>query len=376
MDLSIILTYRCNSRCSMCNIWQHPTLPAEEIPLETLAKLPGGFDYLNLTGGEPTLRVDLEEIVDRLHPKTRQLEISTNGLQGDKLERIIRKHPDVKIRISLEGIGERNNAIRGEKNGFERKMETMKKLVGAGGGDLGFATTFQDDNCDQILDLFRLCNSFGGEMATSALHNGYQFHKIDNDPYNRERIARAVQPLIVEMLRSRRPKNWFRAYLNLGLMKKILGQPRLIPCTAGRDFAFIDPWGRVYACNVRPDLEIGDLNEQTWEEIYRSPRAAEARTRVARCTHNCWMVGSAKTAMRNKYFSKLPRLGPLAWVVVNKLRVALGRPIPFENYVDFSDVARTPIPARRESWLGRIFRPTFQKKSEKPYGAFNNVMNK
>ncbi|HOO20281.1 MAG TPA: radical SAM/SPASM domain-containing protein [Kiritimatiellia bacterium] len=376
MDLSIILTYRCNSRCSMCNIWQHPTLPAEEVTLETLAKLPGGFDYLNLTGGEPTLRTDLEAVVDLLHPKTRQLEISTNGLQADKLERILRKHPDVKIRISLEGIGERNNAIRGEKNGFERKRDTMKRLKAAGGCDLGFATTFQDDNCDQLLDLYRLCNSFGGEMATSALHNGYQFHKTDNEPYNRVRIARAVQPLIVEMLRSRRPKNWFRAYLNLGLMKKILGQPRLIPCTAGRDFAFVDPWGRVYACNVRPDLEIGDLTAQTWEEIYHGPRAVEARTKVARCTHNCWMVGSAKTAIRNKHVARLPRLKPLAWVLVNKLRVALGRPVPFDRYVDFRDVADSPVVPKRETWLGKTFRPAFQTKREKPYGAFNNVMNK
>ncbi|MGD9612441.1 MAG: radical SAM/SPASM domain-containing protein [Kiritimatiellia bacterium] len=376
MDVSVILTYRCNSRCSMCHVWQHPTLPAEEVPPAVLAKLPAGFDYLNLTGGEPTLRADLEEIVDLLHPKARQLEISTNGLQGDKLERIVRKHPDVKIRISLEGLGAKNDALRGEKDGFERKMATMRRLVAAGGRDLGFATTFQDDNADQLLALYKLCGRFGGELATSALHNGFQFHKIDNEPTNRVRIARAVQPLIVELLRSRRPKNWFRAYLNLGLMKKILGQPRLIPCTAGRDFAFVDPWGRVYACNVRPDLEIGDLATQTWKEIVRGPRAAEARTRVARCTHNCWMVGSAKTAMRNPYFAKLPRLRPLAWVIANKLRVARGRPVDFDREVDFADVAQSPIVPRRESWLGKPFRPAFQRKSERPYGAFNNGMNR
>ena len=376
MDISIILTYRCNSHCSMCHVWQHPTLPAEEVTTATLSKLPSGFDYLNLTGGEPTLRADLEEIVDLLHPKTRQLEISTNGLQPDKLERIVQKHPDVKIRISLEGLGARNDAIRGEKNGFARKMETMRRLVAAGGRDLGFATTFQDDNCDQILDLFKLCCSFGGEMATSALHNGFQFHKIDNEPYNRVRTARAVQPLIVELLKSRRPKNWFRAYLNLGLMKKILGQPRLIPCTAGRDFMFVDPWGRVYACNVRPDLEIGDLTVQTWQEILHGPRADEARAKVSHCAHNCWMVGSAKTAMRHPRFSRLPRLRPLAWVLANKLRVTLGLPIDFDREVDFSDVAQSPIAAPRESWLGKVFRPTFQKKSEKPYGAYNNAMNK
>ena len=375
MDISIILTYRCNSRCSMCHIWQHPTLPAEEVTLATLAKLPSGFDYLNLTGGEPTLRADLEEIVDLLHPKTRQLEISTNGLQGDKLERILRKYPDIKIRISLEGIGAVNDAIRGEKNGFERKQATMKRLVVAGGHDIGFATTFQDDNCNQLLDIYRLCCSFGGEMATSALHNGFQFHKVDNEPYNRIRVARAVQPLILEMLKSRHPKNWFRAYLNLGLMKKILGQPRMIPCTAGRDFLFVDPWSRVYACNVRADLEIGDLATQTWTDIYQGPRAIAARTTVAHCVHNCWMVGSAKTAIRNKYFARLPRLKPLAWVVVNKLRVTLGLPVNFDRAVNFSDVATGSVITQRESWLGKTFRPTFQEKTDHPYDAFHDAMN-
>ena len=367
MDLSVILTYRCNSRCSMCHVWQHPTLSAEEVTPATLAKLPSGFDYLSLTGGEPTLRADLEEVVDLLHPKTRQLEISTNGLQGDKLERIVRKHPDVNIRLSLEGIGAKNDAIRGEKDGFERKLATMRRLVAAGGRDLGFATTFQDDNADQLLELYRLCCDFGGEMATSALHNGFQFHKIDNEPTNRIRTARAVQSLIVELLKSRRPKNWFRAYLNLGLMKKILGQPRLIPCTAGRNFAFVDPWGRVYACNVRPDLEIGDLTTQTWKEIIRGPRAAEARTRVARCTHNCCLDGQARSASRAKAWQ---------WIVANKLRGAFGLPVDFDREVDFSDIAQSPIVPKRESWLNKSFRPAFQKRTERPYGSFNNVVNK
>ena len=55
MDLSVILTYRCNSKCSMCYIWQNPTNPEKEISLKKLNDLPDGFDYLNLTGGEPTL---------------------------------------------------------------------------------------------------------------------------------------------------------------------------------------------------------------------------------------------------------------------------------------------------------------------------------
>jgi len=376
MELSIILTYRCPSRCAMCHIWQHPTLPEEEITLETLAKLPRGFDSLHLTGGEPTRREDLEKIVDLLHPTARRLKITTNGLQGDKLERIIQKYPEVKIRISLDGIETRNDSIRGEKMGFDRKIKTMRRLMAAGGKDLGFVTTLQDENCDQLLDLYHLCESFGGEMETTALHNGFQFHKIDNQPTNRIRIARAIQPLITELLKSSRPKNWFRAFLHLGLMKKILGQPRLIPCTAGRDFLFVDPWGLVYACNVRPDLEIGDLTTQSWKEILRSSELQAARTQVAHCTQNCWMGESARTAIRNKQFSRLPKWGPLKWVLANKLRVMLGLPVDFDSMVDFSDIADTPVAPPRISWLGKNFQAVLQKKSEKPYGAYNNVVNK
>jgi len=376
MDLSIILTYRCQSRCSMCHIWQHPTLPEEELTLATLAKLPKGFTLLQLTGGEPTLREDLEDIVDLLRPRTRQLEISTNGLQGDKLERIIQKHPDVKIRISLEGIDIRNDSLRGEPMGFDRKIKTMKRLIEAGGKDLGFAITVQDENCDQLLELYHLCESFGGEMDTSALHNGFQFHTMDNQPINRVRIARAVPSLIVEQLKSSRPTNWFRAYLNLGLMKKILGQPRMSPCTAGRDFLFLDPWAQVYACNVRPDLEVGDLATQTWKEILRSSSLQAARTQVAHCTQNCWMGESSRTAIRRPHISRLPKWGALKWVLTNKLRVMLGLPVDIERIVDFSDVADTPVAPPRTSWLKKTFRPTVQKKSEKPYGAYNNVVNK
>ena len=127
MDVAVILTYRCNSRCSMCHIWQNPTSPEDEISLGTLDKIPSNIDYLNLTGGEPTLREDLEAIVDLPYPRAMTLEISSNGSRPERLEPTIGRYPDVKIRFSLDGIGERNHWIRGELGGFERK----RKATGA-----------------------------------------------------------------------------------------------------------------------------------------------------------------------------------------------------------------------------------------------------
>jgi MoaA/NifB/PqqE/SkfB family radical SAM enzyme len=330
----------------MCYIWKNPTDPKEEVSLETLAKLPGGFDNLNVSGGEPTLRKDLGEIIELVYPKARITEISSNGLHPERLIPIIKKFPNIKVRFSLEGNAATNDAIRGEKGGFATKVAGLRALREAGGKDLGFATVIQDENIDQLVDLYTFATKEGYELATSTLHNAWQFYKNDNYFYERTKVARSVEGLIEALLRSGRPKNWFRAYLNLGLIEKILGHDRLIPCSAGRDFAFIDPWSDVWACNVRKDLPMGNLARQSWDEIINGPEARATRRKVAACSQNCWMVTTARTAMRSTLIPQVPKVGPLMWVLKNKAKLALGRQICFDDYIDYSDVRVSPSVGR------------------------------
>ncbi len=348
MDLTVISTYRCNSRCQMCYIWQNPTHPKEEITSSTLAKLPGGFDNLNVSGGEPTLRRDLPELIDVVYPKARVTEISSNGLRPDRLLPIIKKYPNIKVRFSLEGNEATNNAIRGEKNGFATKLKGLRMLREAGGTDLGFAMVIQDENADQLVRVYELARAEGVELATSTLHNAWQFYKNDNHFYDRTNVAREVEGLITAMLKTNKPKNWFRAYLNLGLIEKILGHDRLIPCTAGTDFAFIDPWSDVWACNVRSDLPLGNLVSQSWSEILVSDAARASIAKVKACSQNCWMVTTARTAMRSNIAPQLPKLRPMAWVIRNKLKVALGGNVDFEQYVDYGLVEPSPMVVRHQ----------------------------
>ncbi|HEY8518631.1 MAG TPA: radical SAM protein [Gammaproteobacteria bacterium] len=352
MDLTIISTYRCNSRCQMCYIWKHPTVQKEEITVETLAKLPDGFDNLNISGGEPTLRTDLADIVDVVYPKARITEISSNGLHAERLVPIIKRYPNIKVRFSLEGNELTNDAIRGEKNGFRTKLAGMRMLKEAGGTDLGFAMVIQDENAEQLVWVYELAQKEGLELSTSTLHNAWQFYKNDNYFYDRIKVARQVERLITAMLRTRSVKNWFRAYLNLGLIEKILGHDRLIPCTAGRDFAFIDPWSDVWACNVRADLLLGNLARQSWDEIMQSEAAQVAARKVAACRQNCWMVTTARTAMRSRLIPQAPKLGPLAWVAWNKLKVSLGGSVNFGAYIDYGHVEPNPF-VPRQSFLGK-----------------------
>ena len=53
---TVIVTYRCNARCSMCNRYKAPSKPEEEISIETIKKLPKMY-FTNITGGEPFIDV-------------------------------------------------------------------------------------------------------------------------------------------------------------------------------------------------------------------------------------------------------------------------------------------------------------------------------
>jgi sulfatase maturation enzyme AslB (radical SAM superfamily) len=208
------------------------------------------------------------------------------------------------------------------------------------------------------------------------LHNGFQFHKSDNVPYDRLRVAREIESLIVAMLKTNNVKNWFRAYLNLGLIAKVLGHDRLLPCTAATDFVFVDPWADMFACNVRPDLKLGNLEKQSWDELLNSARANEIRNQVAACQQNCWMVGSAKTAMRHSRFARLPKMGPLMWVIENKVRVIVGQKIEFARFVDYSQAHRDAAAPKRVSHLNLAEKRTLQTKDDAHYVRFGEFFNR
>lgn len=86
---TVIVTYRCNARCTMCNRYKCPSKPEEEISIETLKKLPEMY-FTNITGGEPFIREDLPEIVRELYKKSDRIVISTNGFLQTVLSNSVR----------------------------------------------------------------------------------------------------------------------------------------------------------------------------------------------------------------------------------------------------------------------------------------------
>lgn len=316
---SIIVTYRCNARCNMCHTWRYPSKSQKEIDAGLIKKLPRLF-FANVTGGEPFVREDLPDIVAELRKRSRRIVISTNGFFTDRIVELCKRYPEVGIRISIEGLRETNNLIRGIPEGYSRTLETLKRLREMGVRDIGFAMTVQDMNYNDLVALYEMASSQGYEFATAALHNSHYFHKLDNRIEKAEEVTAALQKLIVKLLKSGKFKKWFRAYFNYGLINYIRGNPRLLPCEMGKDGFFLDPYGHVLACNGMDEMmSMGNIKEQSWDEIWNSKRAMEVRAAVKMCKKNCWMIGSAAPAMVNH------PIKPILWVLKNKTRILFGR---------------------------------------------------
>ncbi len=319
-EICIILTYRCNAKCNMCDVWHYPTKANDEITIEDIKKLPSGLRFINVTGGEPFIRRDIEDIIKVIRPKTERIVISTNGFFTDRIVALCEKYPDLGIRISTEGLQKTNDAIRKIPGGFDRTLRTLLTLRRMGIRDIGFGMTVQDMNCKDLLPLYELSDALGYEFATATLHNSHYFHKLDNAINDKDMVCSEFSKLITELLKSNSVKKWFRAYFNYGLMNYIYGGKRFLPCEMGTESCFVDPSGDVLACNGMDEkIPMGNIKEQTFDEIWNSTQADKVRNMVKTCQKQCWMVGNAVPVIK-KYLYK-----PAAWVLKNKLRVLLNK---------------------------------------------------
>ncbi|MGH9495050.1 MAG: radical SAM protein, partial [Candidatus Sulfotelmatobacter sp.] len=119
---SVKLTENCQAKCVTCNYWQTrwedglDTGKAVAI-IDRLGE--SGIRYLRFTGGEPLLRRDLFQIMQRADmARFKRVTIQTNGLLLKKLHKEINASPINKVAVSIDGLESSNDLIRGIKGYF------------------------------------------------------------------------------------------------------------------------------------------------------------------------------------------------------------------------------------------------------------------
>ena len=113
--------------CKMCNIWSNPSDPRREITARDLEKMPE-VNITNITGGEPLIREDLDELVEVIFRHSKRVCVSTSGWYTERIFKLAEKFPSLGFRVSIEGLSEKNDELRGRDGGFDRGLRTLLGL--------------------------------------------------------------------------------------------------------------------------------------------------------------------------------------------------------------------------------------------------------
>lgn len=134
--LRISLTDTCNFRCNYCMPEEHYTfLPSKQLmtpeELESIARIfkKLGVTKIRLTGGEPLVRSDFGEILDRLHKLDVDLYITTNGLLIDRYLEKIKASRVRSINVSLDTLDSATFQRITRRDGFKRVWKNIHLLI-------------------------------------------------------------------------------------------------------------------------------------------------------------------------------------------------------------------------------------------------------
>lgn len=305
IDCVIGVTYNCNSRCVMCDIWKIRDFP--ELPVFEYQKISTSLRDINISGGEPFLRKDLPEIIETVVkrcPRARMV-ISTNGFMPDLIERQMKKilliKPDIGVAISVDGYGDMHGTIRGIPNAWGKNMDLLERLQKLGMKNLRLAFTILPQNVQDFGKVYDETRKRGVQFthafAQSSDHYFGGIH-LENHP-DIQVLHEQYRYVIAQELKSWNPKRWARAFFAYGLYQFSIKREQVLNNDPGTKFFYLDPRGVVYPSVVHT-FPMGNIqNVNTWEELWYSDRAEEARKRVRESDRRCWMICTARTAIKS-----------------------------------------------------------------------------
>jgi MoaA/NifB/PqqE/SkfB family radical SAM enzyme len=317
LNLTVSVTYRCNSRCLTCNVYDKK---AEEFTAEefdrTFASMGRAPYWYTMSGGEPFLRSDLTEICTSAyrHGRPGIINIPTNGLLTDRIpsmvEEITAGCPDsqVIVNLSLDEIGERHDEIRGVPGNFDRALATYRALRALGAPNLtvGVHTVISVHNVERIPRIY--------EYVTKELSPDSYITEIAEERIELETMGAGVTPdaaaygvavdFLIERIKagsysgiSRITQSFRVRYYEL--VKRYLATGRqIIPCYAGTASAQIAPDGDVWSCCVRAE-PLGNLRDVGYDfgKIWFGERAERDRAMVRSGGCACPLANASYTNM-------------------------------------------------------------------------------
>jgi len=322
IKLNFVLTYQCNSRCSMCNIWKKGKTGKELTigEIEQFFSKSNEFSWIDLSGGEIFLRDDLQDVAKIIISKCEDLflfHFATNGLLTDRVVTFVgwllksQNVPKVLVTVSVDGYESLHDKIRGVPGGFKKTIATFAALrkFNSKKFKVFLGMTIGKDNfsglnktIDAVKELIPDFNHT--ELHVNILQESEHYYDNKTGSNGDQRYLFDV----IKKIRDQRPRKRLSpvAFLEdkyLKLSKKFLQDHHCpLPCKSGVVSCFIDPSGDVYPCVAFSKL-IGNIRDYGYElkKLLASSRAQDIIRDIRRgdCPH-CWTPCEAyQTIMAN-----------------------------------------------------------------------------
>ena len=312
--LVIMVTDKCNSHCTQCNIWQQKPinnpLSPEEIGTALLSPVFNDVEQIIITGGECTLRDDLYEIIVYIKialPKVKII-ISTNGLLPDRVKDLVErlKSRDICISVgtSLDGVGSSHDEIRGVPGNF-KKVDVLLGSLPNTDKSVGFVLSeLTVDNLPYVRGYLK---QFGLKPFVQWCSGGTFYGNNDEVVSDSEFIVRSLKCYkAVQSLDSKEAGNLL---IKNAWLKLLIGESFKFPCFALHKFAVLKCNGDIAPCLVHFENSIGNIREQSPEEIWNSDKVLLERKCIKYCEGclNSWGAGESYYAAFYPYLQYLKK---------------------------------------------------------------------
>jgi len=278
---SLDLTYRCNNDCRHCWLRLPPDSKAadEEMSLSEVVDLVDaaremGCGHWSISGGEPMLRPDFEEIFSHITEKGATYTLNTNGTLITPAIARLMKRKGSKLVALYGATAEVHDRITRNPGSFDATMEGIAHLREAGAG-FTMQVIPMRDNYHQHDEMVRLAGSLSRSWRIGA---PWLWLSAGGDPgKNREIAAQRLEPC--EVVRLDEPDLGFEEWVDANMIETCRREPgddRLYAaCIRSRRDFHVDAAGRMSFCvfvkdpTLRYDLRKGSFRE-AWEDFIPS----------------------------------------------------------------------------------------------------------
>jgi sulfatase maturation enzyme AslB (radical SAM superfamily) len=313
-------TWVCDARCEMCSNWKHGDRKSDMTlaQLEPVMQHPfwGSIENLNISGGEPTTRNDLPEMVEmfaRHLPRMRKIGINTTGLTPHRaipmLTRIVEfcasRDLLISIRVSLDGVGNIHDQVRHVERGFDKASQTIEAMQALSQTQahfqFGIASTIFAKNLEDASNILEWARTkkldvvFNMLRFTDAMLNNAELKETIGFHEREEAFMRSFFLDRVE------EESVFsgQSFLYLHYADMIAnGYRRTMPCPFRSQGLLLNPYGDLHYCEN--SKAIGNVLTTPAEELYFDGENLAHREQVKRdicptCLSPCQVnVGAMK----------------------------------------------------------------------------------